>query len=836
VQVYPSIRAAARSAGVWPSQMQWWIKRAQVQEGCVWRFSEDGARCGKEEVGWGREEGVEGMEEGEGAEEEEEKDTECSVCARVDAGDLMLLCDACDRGWHLFCLAPPLSEIPQGTWKCPMCLQVEAHDIEEVARNGGGVNEGSAEWVCVKCTLRNAVAAPRCDACGAAAPPEMMRDVSSEGGCKTLEAKSHHSVATLDMAAKKQDGCSSWATKRDRTTIRASGSSVTMSTKADTAAGERPKTGSSARARKRDGLEVGKRVKVEAKYKPGTFYPGTVTRVTKVLAGTADNQRVRVKFDEGTLGSVEVESKDVRVCEDFEWCLQLALPPVAEGQRVEARYLHGKGGLDWFPGVVTKQRADGFYAIKYHDGDFEAKVRRENMRTLDDVKLAHAAAVEQAEGLEEHLAQKTLSQVGELTPLNSQKEEAPTKGNKTGSASPRTGEEEEEEKEKKKEKEDAHTEFEAQEADVSLTYVRALEEAPAAKRPRHSGGCRGGKKVLLIHSDSHQVKFVFSSGVEAAGTMGTKQACISRFCLANSARLDPKKGVFTWNGQRYYICYEQDRPQVGGTAGADTRADTIEYGAPPPFSSSLSRTEGKKEVGGMHPVAQEVEREGIQERTSMIEASPSRLSESLRCALGEADARRVGGVEGADGDGLRMVDVMLKLCLQHLGVVAARDHDHVSVSGRGGGGGPAARGSGAWASEDATAQETLQTKLDAVEARAELLRSHLTETTSDLHHQEDACCTTNAQVESLRKIGTNSQLLVSERDDLHEQLAAVEAALGEEHPTIEEGRECVVCWMRTSEVALMPCGHVCLCQNCPTLSSCPMCRAEVEGSLRVYLA
>jgi hypothetical protein len=48
----------------------------------------------------------------------------------------------------------------------------------------------------------------------------------------------------------------------------------------------------------------------------------------------------------------------------------------------------------------------------------------------------------------------------------------------------------------------------------------------------------------------------------------------------------------------------------------------------------------------MHPVAQEVEREGIQERTGMIEASPSRLSESLRCALGEADARRVGRGRG----------------------------------------------------------------------------------------------------------------------------------------------------------------------------------------------
>jgi hypothetical protein len=131
VQVYPSIKAAARCAGVWPSQMQRWMKRAQEQEGCVWRFSEDGARdaearegrCGKEEVGWGREEGVEGMEEGEGAEEEDEQDTECSVCKKRDVGDRMLLCDGCDRGWHIFCLDPPLDNVPHGAWYCPVCIQ-----------------------------------------------------------------------------------------------------------------------------------------------------------------------------------------------------------------------------------------------------------------------------------------------------------------------------------------------------------------------------------------------------------------------------------------------------------------------------------------------------------------------------------------------------------------------------------------------------------------------------------------------------------------------------------------------------------------------------------------
>ena len=34
----------------------------------------------------------------------------------------MLLCDSCDRGWHLHCLDPPLKAIPAGDWSCPKCV------------------------------------------------------------------------------------------------------------------------------------------------------------------------------------------------------------------------------------------------------------------------------------------------------------------------------------------------------------------------------------------------------------------------------------------------------------------------------------------------------------------------------------------------------------------------------------------------------------------------------------------------------------------------------------------------------------------------------------------
>eukprot|EP00976_Prorocentrum_cordatum_P113152 1195657-Prorocentrum_minimum.AAC.2 len=34
----------------------------------------------------------------------------------------MLLCDGCDRGFHMYCLPNPVTEIPEDNWYCPACL------------------------------------------------------------------------------------------------------------------------------------------------------------------------------------------------------------------------------------------------------------------------------------------------------------------------------------------------------------------------------------------------------------------------------------------------------------------------------------------------------------------------------------------------------------------------------------------------------------------------------------------------------------------------------------------------------------------------------------------
>uniref|UniRef100_A0A8C4GK47 [histone H3]-trimethyl-L-lysine(4) demethylase n=1 Tax=Dicentrarchus labrax TaxID=13489 RepID=A0A8C4GK47_DICLA len=49
----------------------------------------------------------------------------CLVCGSGTAEDRLLLCDGCDDSYHIFCLIPPLHDVPKGDWRCPKCLAQE---------------------------------------------------------------------------------------------------------------------------------------------------------------------------------------------------------------------------------------------------------------------------------------------------------------------------------------------------------------------------------------------------------------------------------------------------------------------------------------------------------------------------------------------------------------------------------------------------------------------------------------------------------------------------------------------------------------------------------------
>jgi len=49
---------------------------------------------------------------------------ECLVCKKPDdeeGGATLLECEKCENPYHLHCLTPPLSAVPEGEWFCPKC-------------------------------------------------------------------------------------------------------------------------------------------------------------------------------------------------------------------------------------------------------------------------------------------------------------------------------------------------------------------------------------------------------------------------------------------------------------------------------------------------------------------------------------------------------------------------------------------------------------------------------------------------------------------------------------------------------------------------------------------
>ena len=55
----------------------------------------------------------------------------CELCKGGHHEEKIILCDRCDRGCHLFCLSPPLDQVPEGEWLCPLCKAEDAHGFIE---------------------------------------------------------------------------------------------------------------------------------------------------------------------------------------------------------------------------------------------------------------------------------------------------------------------------------------------------------------------------------------------------------------------------------------------------------------------------------------------------------------------------------------------------------------------------------------------------------------------------------------------------------------------------------------------------------------------------------
>eukprot|EP00943_MAST-04B_sp_MAST-4B-sp1_P001229 g1229.t1 len=63
----------------------------------------------------------------------------CRYCGFDDDDGKQLVCDICDSQYHIYCLTPPLKNIPQGDWACPICvkfaMQHPTHDVAIAVKN-----------------------------------------------------------------------------------------------------------------------------------------------------------------------------------------------------------------------------------------------------------------------------------------------------------------------------------------------------------------------------------------------------------------------------------------------------------------------------------------------------------------------------------------------------------------------------------------------------------------------------------------------------------------------------------------------------------------------------
>lgn len=52
----------------------------------------------------------------------------CEICHKSQDEAHLLLCDGCNRGYHMYCLTPALHSVPKTDWFCFQCLTAVGKD------------------------------------------------------------------------------------------------------------------------------------------------------------------------------------------------------------------------------------------------------------------------------------------------------------------------------------------------------------------------------------------------------------------------------------------------------------------------------------------------------------------------------------------------------------------------------------------------------------------------------------------------------------------------------------------------------------------------------------
>ncbi|XP_014670768.1 PREDICTED: tyrosine-protein kinase BAZ1B-like [Priapulus caudatus] len=86
--------------------------------------------------------------------EEDEDAVYCEACGAADREDRLLLCDACNLGYHLECLVPALEQVPTGDWFCHECVDAcrvrSDRALDWTREDGRGESESEAGYAALR--------------------------------------------------------------------------------------------------------------------------------------------------------------------------------------------------------------------------------------------------------------------------------------------------------------------------------------------------------------------------------------------------------------------------------------------------------------------------------------------------------------------------------------------------------------------------------------------------------------------------------------------------------------------------------------------------------------
>uniref|UniRef100_A0A673CVY1 Bromodomain adjacent to zinc finger domain 2B n=1 Tax=Sphaeramia orbicularis TaxID=375764 RepID=A0A673CVY1_9TELE len=72
---------------------------------------------------------------------------QCQLCQKGDNEEMLLLCDGCDKGCHMYCHKPRITAVPDGDWFCPACVMKESGQSlrtrKQQSQTAGGGRKGS---------------------------------------------------------------------------------------------------------------------------------------------------------------------------------------------------------------------------------------------------------------------------------------------------------------------------------------------------------------------------------------------------------------------------------------------------------------------------------------------------------------------------------------------------------------------------------------------------------------------------------------------------------------------------------------------------------------------